>query len=106
MVIELHPSTTDRLVRIRIPASISDRDAVKLLRSCGERWPSRLSIPDSMSIFLEIETRATEQGADAVRNAVEQLWTDLARVRALGKATSPDLEGLVSAVIERSLGKP
>ena len=105
MDIELHSSTTDQLARIRIPANISDHNAVKLLRSCGERWPSRLSIPDSMTIFLEIETGMTGQDAGGVRDTVEQLWIDLARAKKLGEATPPDLEGLVTAVIERSLGK-
>ena len=105
MVIELHSSTSDHLVRVRIPTSISDHDAVKLLRSCSERWPSRLSIPDSMTIFLEVETGTTGQSADSVRDTVGQLWNDLARAKNLGETIPPDLEDLVSAVIERSLGK-
>lgn len=105
MDIELHPSTTDQLARIKIPVCVSDQGAMMLLRSCGEHWPSRLSISDSMTVFLEIETGVVDRGESYVLGFVRQLLNDLARSRILRESVRTELEGLVSAVIESSLGK-
>lgn len=93
------------LLKLCVPPHVSDADAIAWLRNVAEYWPSRLSIYNSTTMYLEIELGSEDADRQTVLSTAEQLLLDITRTDQI-KALSPfELENLVSAVIDRSLGK-
>lgn len=104
MQVSLNFSAVGNLMTVPVPPDVTDIEAVSWLRCLAEHWPSRLSIADSTTLLLTVELPAHDVDVRNISGFVEQLLCDLRRNAQRNETTSPELEKLVTSIIDRSLG--